>query len=325
MRRFIKSLACTVAVAALGISGNATAKYPDRPIQLLVPAAAGGATSLVGRVIAQQLEKELGQPLVLVNRGGGGGRIATGEVARATPDGYTLLITFGGPVASGVGLFKTMAYDVERDLAPIALVAELQILLVASPSFAAKNVQEVISYARANPGKMTASISSVGSMGHLMTEMFVNKNNIKINSIPYKGSGEAMKDILAGRIDVAFDTLPTLVPFVNKKDIRALAVASKERSPFLPDTATLEELGMPGMEAAVWYAMFAPAGTPPDVIDTLSKAIAKTLQSPEVKQSMANLGIVPRFASPTATRQFVRDETVKWNKVIRDAGIEKSQ
>lgn len=313
------------ALAFMAVHGISVASYPSRPVQVLVPAAPGGGTSLVGRVIAERLQAELGQPFVLVNRGGAGGRIATNEVAKATADGYTLLLTFGGPIASGVGLFKSMPYVVQRDFAPVGLVAELSIMLVASPEFNVKSVDDVLRYARANPDKMTASISSIGSMGHLMTELFVTKHDIKINRIPYKGSGEAMKDFIAGRIDIAFDTLPTLVPFVQQMNVRAIAVASNERSSFLPNVPTFKELGIEGMEASVWYAMLAPAGTPPEAIDRLSKALQKILKSDEVRVSMSKLGVTPVFSTPKELGDFIKDETNKWNAVIDKAGLTQTQ
>lgn len=323
MKRIIQFLACaSIILAGHGLS---VASYPNRPVQVLVPAAPGGGTSLVGRIIADRLQAELGQPFVLVNRGGGGGRIATNEVAKATPDGYTLLLTFGGPIASGVGLFKSMPYNVERDFAPVGLVAQLSIMLVASPQFSAKSVDDVLRYAKANPDKMTASISSAGSMGHLMTELFVTQHNIKINRIPYKGSGDAMRDFIAGRIDIAFDTLPTLVPFVQQMNVTPLAVASNERSPFLPNVPTFKELGIEGMEAAVWYAMLAPAGTPPEAIAQLSKALSKILKSEEVRSAMSNLGVTPIFSTPKELGELIRDETKKWNAVIDKAGLSQTQ
>ncbi len=323
MKKIIQFLACTLAF--LAVPGMSVANYPNRPVQVLVPAAPGGGTSLVGRVIADRLQAELGQPFVLVNRGGAGGRIATSEVARASPDGYTLLLTFGGPIASGVGLFKSMPYNVQRDFAPVGVVAQMSIMLVASPEFSVKSVDDVVRYARANPDKMTASISSVGSMGHLMTELFVTNHDIKINRIPYKGSGDVMKDFIAGRIDIAFDTLPTLVPFVQQMNVRALAVASNERSPFLPNVPTFKELGIAGMEASVWYAMLAPAGTPPEAIDRLSQALQKILKSDEARAAMSKLGVTPVFSTPKELGELIKDETTKWNTVIDKAGLSQTQ
>lgn len=325
MNKYIRSMACGLTLFTALVTGPAFAAYPERPVQVLVPAAPGGGTSLVGRLVTDRLQAELGQSFVLVNRGGGGGRIATGEVARAAPDGYTLLLTYGGPIASGVGLFKSMPYDVKRDFTPVGLLAELSIALVASPSFSAKTVDEVVSYAKANPDKMTASISSVGSMGHLMTELFITKHGLELNRIPYKGTGDAMKDFLAGRIDVAFDTLPTLLPFISQMNVRPLAVASSERSPFLPDVPTFKELGMEGMEAAVWYALLAPAGTPQEVVNRLSQALAKVLDSDETREAMSKLAVVPRFSTPAELDAFISSETEKWNKVIQEAGIAESQ
>jgi len=319
MRGFIRILmAMAMAVVC---HGGAWAKYPDRPIQIYIPAGPGGSNTMVARILANEVQKELGQPLVIVNRGGAGGQIATNEVAKAAPDGYNLLLTYGGPIASGLALFKSVPYDVSRDLTPIALLAEVSILMVASPSFPAKSVQEVIEYARANPGQLTASINSYGAMGHLLTEQFRATNKLQINQIPYKGSGEAMTDFLAGRIDIAFDTIPALMPFIKDSKVTAFAVGSEARSPFLPDLPTFKELGFQGMEATVWYALMAPANTPKDIIARLSKAFEKALQTQQVKDGMAKLGIVPRYEPPAAAEKFIQEETKKWGQVVKDAGL----
>ena len=313
-------LAAAVGLALVG-TASAQSAYPSRPVKIVVPAAAGGANSILARIVGDRLEKSLGQPFYLDNRGGAGGVIATDLVARAAPDGYTLLLTYGGPIATGLALLKSVPYEPLRDFAPITRIGDVPIILVASPKFAPQNVKDLISYVHANPGKVTASINSPGSMGHLMTEQFALVTKSDLNKIPYKGSGPAMVDLLSGQIDITFDTLPATLPLIKSGLLHPLAIALSQRSELVPDVPTFTELGLDGLEVTTWFALLAPANTPPDIIERLNSETVKILKSGDVKGLMQQQGAVPVYSSPQELGSFMRQETERWAKIIKDAGV----
>ena len=316
--------ACSALVIAIVCASVACAQpaYPSKPVRIVVPAAPGGANSILARIVGVRLQGVLGQPFLVDNRGGAGGVIGTDVVAKAAPDGYTLLLTFGGPIATGLPLFKSVPYDALRDFAPITRIAEVPIILVSSPSFGPKTVKDLITYAHANPGKVTASINSIGAMGHLMTEQFILVTKSDLNKIPYKGSGPALIDLFGGLINITFDTLPITLPYIKAGRLHPLAIASATRSELVPEVPTFVELGMPALEVTTWFAFLAPAGTPKAIIDRLNIETVKVLQSPDVKELLTNQGAVARTSSPQELGLFMRQETEKWAKILKDAGVQ---
>lgn len=296
--------------------------YPNKGIRMVVPAAAGGATSIIARIVADRLATSLGQPFIMDYRGGGGGLIGVDAVAKAPKDGYTLLMTYGGPVGSGLALFKSMPFDPFRDLAPIARVAEVQLVMVASNKMQAGSVKDIIDYAKANPDKLSAAINSYGSMGHLLTEQFRLENNIKINSIPYKGSSQALADLVSGEVNICFDPIPSMQALIKGGRLKAMAVAGPRRSEMLPDVPTFSELGMPAMQATTWYALYAPAGTPKPIIDKLNAETEKILAMPEVKEQMVKAGAAVNYAPAAQLATFMRQEAEKWGRVAKTAGMQ---
>ena len=296
--------------------------YPNRAVKVVVPAAAGGATSIIGRIFAERLATQLGQPLVMDYRGGGGGLIGVDAVVKAPKDGYTLLVTYGGPVGSGLALYKSMPFDPFKDLTPIARVAEVQLVMVASHRMQAKSVKDIVDYARANPGKLSVAINSYGSMGHLLTEQFRLENNITINPIPYKGSSQALPDLVSGVVDVCFDPIPSMQTLIKGGRVKALAVAAPARSEMLPDIPTFAEQGMPRMLATTWYAFYAPAGTPKSIIDRLGAETEKVLAMPDIKEQLVKAGAIVNYAPAAVLAQFMQQEADKWGKVAKSAGMQ---
>ena len=295
--------------------------YPSKPVRIVVPASAGGANTILARIMADRLQASLGQPFLVDNRGGAGGTIGANAVAKAAPDGYTLLLTYGGPISTGLGLLKSVPYDAAKDFAPISRVADVQLIMVSSPAFAPQNVKDVIGHANANPGIVTAYISTFGSMGHLLTEQFRLVTRVKINTIPYKGSGPALVDLFGGQINIAFDTLPITLPHIKSGRLRPLAIASATRSELVPEVPTFTELGMEGMEVTAWFALLAPAGTPADIVDRLSQESARILQAAEVRELVSKQGAIAGASTPRELATFMRQESEKWGRIIREAGL----
>lgn len=320
-RDVVRMAAALAGSTVLGARAQAPA-YPTKPVRMVVPAAAGGATSIVARIFAEKLQVAMGQPFVMDYRGGGAGLIGVNAVAKAPKDGYTLLMTYGGPVGSGLALFKSMPFDPFRDLAPIARVSEVQLVLTTSPKWQGRSLRELVAYAKANPGKLSAAINSYGSMGHLLTEQFRLENNISLTLVPYKGSSQALQDLVAGVVDICIDPIPSMQALIKADYVHAVAVAAPRRSEMLPDVPSFAELGMPGMVATTWYAFYAPAGTPKPIIDALAAESEKILARPEVKEQMVKAGAVVNFAPPAQLASFMREEADKWGRVARTAGMQ---
>lgn len=320
MRTLVRAAALAIAVACLAVGAHAQT-YPAKPVRIVVPSVPGGANTILARIMADRFQASLGQPFLVDNRGGAGGLIGVDAVAKAAADGYTLLLTYGGPVATGLSLFKSLPYDASRDLAPISRIADVPLLMVSYPGFGPQTVNDVIAYAKANPGKINASINSYGAMGHLLTEQFRLVTKVDISTIPYKGSGPALLDLFAGTIQIAVDTLPITLPHIRSGRLRPLAIATAARSELLPQVSTFTELGLEGMEVTAWFALLAPAGTPKDIVERLSEESARILRSGEVKELVARQGAVPGSSTPQELGAFMRRETEKWARIIREAGL----
>jgi tripartite-type tricarboxylate transporter receptor subunit TctC len=316
----------TFAAAAVGIlslapmAAQAQAAFPTKTITIVVPFSAGGTTDILARVIGQYMSKDLGQTVVVDNRAGAGGNIGAQVVARAAPDGHTLLMGTVGTHAINQSLYKKLAFDPIKDFTPLSRVALVPNLLVANPSQPFKNVKEMIAYAKANPGKVTFGSSGNGSSIHLSGELFKQMAGVDMQHVAYRGSAPALTDLLGGQIAVMFDNMPSAIGHVKSGKLHALAVTTPKRSPALPNVPTVAEAGVPGYEATSWFGLLAPAKTPAPVVARLNASILKALADPEVMKKMAEQGAEPRGEKPEQFAQFIQSETAKWGKIVKQSG-----
>jgi len=315
--------ATAVIVAAIG-PARAEEQYPARAVRVVVPFATGGPTDIVGRVIANKLADLLGQPFFVENKTGAGGNIGADVVAKALPDGYTLLVATVSTHAINPGLYTKMPYDPIRDFAPIAQVGVTPSLLGVNPSLPVKNVQELIALIRDNPGRYTYGSSGVGSILHLCGEQFkAAAGGLKITHVPYRGSAPMMTDLVGGQITMAFDATPTAMPQALSGGIRALGAGMAQRIRQMPDLPTLQEQGLKGFECYTWNAILAPAGTPPGVVGRLATAILKAMEDPAVLKALENAGVEPTPGrGPKETDAFIKAELAKWAPIIRASGAQ---
>lgn len=307
-------------LVAAPLASAAPQPYPNHPIRLIVPFGAGGLTDILARLVGEKLGTNLGWQVVVENKTGAGGNIGAAEVARAKPDGYTLLMGSIGTNATNPFLYTKMPYDPAKDFEPITLAATGTLLLVINPDLPVKNTQELVDYAKANPGKLQYGSGGMGASQHLAGELFKSMAKVDIQHVPYKGLAPAIPDLLAGRISMTFD-MATALPYVKEGKLRAIAVANPERSVALPDVPTIGET-VPNYAASAWYGLFAPAGTPADIIETLNREITKILRAPEMKERLVALGAEPAATTPDELRQFVKAESDKWGKVLGTMGIQ---
>ncbi|VTU38328.1 Bug family tripartite tricarboxylate transporter substrate binding protein [Variovorax sp. RA8] len=318
-----KAHACLMAVlfAAAAGAGAQTASggYPNQPIKLMVPWPAGGGVDTTARMISEPLAQKLGQPIVIDNRGGAGGNIGTELAARARPDGYNLLMGSISPNAVNVHLYNKLGFDPIKDFAPIVYVSAVPNILVVPASSPFKTVKDVIDAAKANPGKLNYGSGGVGSSQHLAAVQFMSAAKIDIVHVPYKGTAPAEADLAAGHISLMLDTT-TCLPFVASGRMRALAVASKQRNPALPNVPTFDEAGLPGIYASSWYGLMAPAGTPRPIIDKLNAQANEVLQSPDMKRRMAEFGAEVGGGTPEEFGQFIVSEIKRYESIVRLSG-----
>ena len=311
----LMSLLCaTSAQAAVGDD------YPSRPVRLLVPNPPGGGSDAVARILAQKLGERLNQQFVVDNRAGGGGIIANETVARANPDGYTLLLAFIGPVAISPALTK-VPYDSVKDFAPVALAAAGQYMLVLHPSVPAKSLKDFVAYAKANPGKINYASAGNGSPLHLAAELFKARAGVNMVHVPYKGGGPATAAILAGEVQAVFGSLTSVVPQIKAGKLTAIGVTGAKRSTLAPEYATIAELGYPGFEMTSWYGVLLPAKSPPAVTAKLNAGINESLQAKDVIDSLKRQGLDATGGAPEVFAAHIKSELAKWAKVVKDAGI----
>ncbi|WP_428852704.1 Bug family tripartite tricarboxylate transporter substrate binding protein [Imbroritus primus] len=312
-----------IGAAAFGVAATpaiAADKYPNKPVTIIVPFSAGGTTDILARIVGVKLGETLGETVIIDNRPGAGGNIGAAMVAKAKPDGYTLLMGTVGTHAINQTLYPKLNFDPIKDFAPLTRVANLPNLLVVHPSVPAKNVQELIAYAKANPGKLNFGSSGNGSSIHLSGELFKNMTGIDMQHVPYKGSAPAVTDLLGGQISMMFDNMPSAIQHVKSGKLRPLAVTTAKRSPALPNVPTIAESGVKGYEATSWFGLLAPAGTPPAIINRLNADLVKILAMPDVKKQMAEQGAEAYSETPAAFAGFIKSETAKWAKVVKASG-----
>jgi tripartite-type tricarboxylate transporter receptor subunit TctC len=292
--------------------------YPTRPVRLIAPFAPGGSSDIIARLMGQWLSERLGQQFVIDNRPGGGGNIGTEAVVRASPDGYTLLLV-GSYNAVNATLYAKLNFDLIRDIAPVASVIRGAYVMVVNPSVPAKTVPEFIAYAKANPGNFTMASSGIGTPPHVIGELFKMMAGVNLVHVPYRGSGPALIDLLAGQVQVSFPSMTSSIEYVRAGKLRALAVTTATRSDALQDIPTVGEF-VAGYEASAWYGLGAPRNTPVEVIDKLNKEINAGLGDPKIKARLADLGNAPLALSPADFGKLIAEETEKWGKVVKFSG-----
>lgn len=320
-KKLWRAVALVAAVMAAAAAPARADDYPTRPIQLLVPVPPGGASDIIARLVGAKLAEALGQPVVITNRGGASGTIASADVAKAQPDGYTLL--FASITTHGIGphLHANLSYDTTRDFTPVALVATLPLIMTVNTTLGAKSVADVIALAKAQPGTLAYASSGTGGAPHLAGELFRRVTGTNLIHVPYRGSAPAVVDVAAGRIAVMFDAAPSLLPSITAGRLRPLAAASAERNRLLPDTPTFAELGYRGIEISLWFGIVAPAGTPAPIIARLNAELDRILAMPDIRAGFAKQGADPGGGSPGRFADFMHDEYTRWGTVVKEAHI----
>ena len=319
--RSIKAAFAALAALFLAATAQAEDEYPNRPVKIIVPFAPGGSTDVVARILAEKLATELKQSFIVDNRAGASGNIGADVVAKSSPDGYTLLMGTTGVLSINGHLYKNLSYDPERDFAPVSYTSLITNILIVNPDVPASTVPELVRLAKNKPGSLTFASSGAGSSTHLSGELFKSLTGTDILHVPYRGSSQALLDLMAGQVTMLFDNAPSAIPFIQQGKLRAIAVTSTRRLPNLPDVPTIEESGVPGYESLSWSGIVAPAATPKPVINKLNAAIERVLRMEEVKQKFAALGVEPVGGPPEAFARHVRAESNKWGKLIRAANI----
>ena len=315
-------LALPLVCAIVGNLAAATDEtYPDRPIHLVDPYGAGGANDLFGRIIGARLAEALGQPVIVENRGGAGGNIGTEYVAKAKPDGYTLLIGSNGNNTINPALYPSLPFDAAHAFSPITKLATVPVVLVASPSLPAAKLGDVIQLAKSQPGKLAYASPGVGSTAHLTAALLASRTGIELLHVPYKGGGAAIGGVLTGDVPLAFVVISTAQALAQAGRVRAIAVTSIARSAAMPDVPTVAESGVPGFDVSSWYGLLAPAGTPPDIIARLHAETIRILKQPDVQQQFLAMGAAPVGNTPEAFDEEIRADLARWAAVVKAAGI----
>jgi tripartite-type tricarboxylate transporter receptor subunit TctC len=310
------------AAALLGPTAAASAAdYPDRPIRVIVSVPAGGGVDTITRIVTDKMRATLGQPLIVENKSGVSGSLAAETVFKADPDGYTLLASQPAPITTNAFLYKSLNY-VPAELIPVAIMSHVPNVVLVRKDFPAKTVQELIAYAKANPGKINYASQGIGTTSHTTAELFQSITGTKLTHVPYKGTAPAVNDLLAGNVDLMFNELATSIELHKSGQARILAVTVKERVPSLPDIPTLEEIGVHGCISDTWHAITAPPKTPPEIVAKLNAAANAAMHDPGLQERFAALSISPGGGTPAQASAFVKEETERWGEVIRKAGIE---
>ena len=327
-KRFSAKAATRVASLALftslslSVAGPSLAQtFPDKPLKIVVGFPPGGGSDLMARTVAERLSPLIGQPVIVENKPGAGSTIAASFVAKSKPDGYTILFGQAANLGIAPAMMSTLNYDPIKDFAPITRLAAAPLLVVGPTTLAAANMKEVITLAKANPNKLSFGSPGTGTLGHLAGEMFVSQAKIKAVHVPYKGQSAAITDIIGNRVELYFSTIAVISPHVESGRIKAFAITSKERSPSFPDVPTVAESGLPGYEAENWYALLAPAGTPPAIVDRLNRELKKILSSPDFVKEIAKEGGRTVGDSPAEFAKFLSIDVPRWQKIVREADL----
>ncbi|MGE5525727.1 MAG: tripartite tricarboxylate transporter substrate binding protein [Rhodospirillaceae bacterium] len=307
-----------LAVALAACAAHAQ-DYPTRPLRMVVPYAPGGPVDIVGRVVGLKLTEALGQQVIIDNRAGAGGNIALEIVAKAAPDGYTLLMGANGPIAINPSLYRKMPIDTMKDLAPVTMVAASAMILVAHPSVPANTVKELIALAKAKPGGINYASSGSGSTAHLSSELFKSMAGVQMVHVPYKGAGPALADLVGGQVQTMFTGISSTLPYVKSGKLKALAVSSEKRLPIMPEVRAVAE-DLPGYEVSTWYGVFLPAGAPNRIVDQLHRVLVQVIATPDARQRLAALGADAHTNTPAEFSAAIRKESAKWAHIIKESG-----
>ncbi len=302
------------------LSGSAIAAWPEKPMRLVLPFPPGGGADIMARPMAQKLTETLGQPVLIDNKGGAGGTVAAEMVAKSPADGYTLFFATVGTQAINVGLYPKLGYDPVRDFAPIALTHNAPRILIVHPSIPAKSVAELITYAKAHPGKLSFASAGSGGTNHLSGELFKMMTGVDMVHVPYKGAGPAVADVLAGRVPLTFDSIPVWIPHIKAGKVRALGVTSLQRSATVPDLPTISESGLKGFDVSNWLGVFAPANTSRDIVSRLNGELKKIMADTEIRRQLVEQGVEAMYTTPEALGELVRKDIEKWTKLVKLSG-----
>jgi tripartite-type tricarboxylate transporter receptor subunit TctC len=316
MKHFLAMLAAVFCAAGAQAQGTS-----DRPIRIVVPFAVGGPTDIIARVLAPKLAVSLKRPVIVENKVGATGGIGAAYVAKSPPDAETLLLGTSSIMAASPNLIANLSYDPVNDFVPISLVATIENILVVHPGVAANNVRELVAYAKANPGKLAYASSGIGSTYHLGAELFASQTGIQWTHVPYKGAAPAIQDVLAGHVQVMFDNVSSAIPNVKAGKLKALGLASLQRYASLPDLPTIAEQGVPGYTTTIWLGIFAPAKTPPAVLQRLQKEIGDAVGSADYKEKLLAMEMQPQASTSAELAGYLRSDLAKWAKVVKEAGI----
>ncbi|MFS2100371.1 Bug family tripartite tricarboxylate transporter substrate binding protein [Variovorax sp. Varisp85] len=318
----MKAFRILAAVAAMAVSVAANADtWPSRPVKIIAPAPPGGPYDYVARALADGLQRSLGQPFVVENRAGAGGTIGVDAAAKSAPDGYTLVVGSTGPMSVAPGMFRKLRYDPEKDFAPVARLVKMPGYLVVHPSLGVDNVKDFLAKVRAEPGKFSYASTGNGFSQHTNMELLKNMANLFVVPITYRGSGPAVSDLLGGQVQMMIELGPVVIPHVKTGRLKVLAASTAARTEAMPEVPTLNESGVKGFDAYTWFALYAPAGTPADIVQKLHAETAKVLNQPELKSRLASQGAEVALATPAELAAFQAAETKKWTSVIHRAGI----
>jgi tripartite-type tricarboxylate transporter receptor subunit TctC len=296
-------------------------EYPSKAIRFIIPFSPGSGLDILGRILTPKLNEAMGQPAVAENRPGGAGRIAHEAVARAAPDGYTILLTALGPMIHTPILYPQTQFDPLKDFAPISLFVTGPLVIVVHPSLPVKNMKELLAFAKARPGQLNYGSTGVGSVNHLLGEMINLSAGTKIVHVPYKGAGDALIDLLGGQVEIVMAGVSPMIPYAKTGRLRVIVTTGRQRIPNLPEVPTMAESGFPDAEIVIWYGAVAPAATPKNIIGRLNSEIVKVMRLPEVREQYSKQSVVPETNSPEQFAQMIRDDYARWTKIIRAAGI----
>jgi tripartite-type tricarboxylate transporter receptor subunit TctC len=317
----LRLLALCACVALPIADAAAQSAYPNKPIRLIVPSPPGDGSDLMARAIGERLTAAWGQPIVVDNKPGAGGRVGTEAAVKAPADGYTLIMGNAGSNGINAALYKDLGYDLERDFVPITQVMRAPNVLVIHPALPAQNVRELIALFKANPGKYSYASGGNGSSAHFSAELFKSMAGVDVVHVPYKGATPALTDVIGGQVAMFMGNLPPAIGHIKANRVRALAVTTAQRSPLVPELPTIAESGLPGFETVAWFGLFAPAGTPRDIVDRIRAEVAKIVQQPEIRERIATLGGEPVGNTPEAFAAIAKSDVAKWKQVTRNANI----